>query len=44
MKKHQGFTLIELILSLALGLIITAAAILLFLTSQKSLSMGLHSY
>nr|WP_247791329.1 prepilin-type N-terminal cleavage/methylation domain-containing protein [Acinetobacter baumannii] len=39
MKKHQGFTLIELILSLALGLIITAAAILLFLTSQKSLSM-----
>ncbi|UAA85261.1 prepilin-type N-terminal cleavage/methylation domain-containing protein [Acinetobacter baumannii] len=29
MKKHQGFTLIELILSLALGLIITAAAILL---------------
>ncbi|MEQ1065304.1 PilW family protein [Acinetobacter sp. XH1741] len=39
MKKYQGFTLIELILSLALGLIITAAAILLFLTSQKSLSM-----
>lgn len=41
MIKNQGFTLIELILSLALGLIITAAAILLFLTSQKSLSMQL---
>ncbi|WP_060464979.1 PilW family protein [Acinetobacter sp. LMB-5] len=41
MIKNQGFTLIELMLSLALGLIISAAAILLFLTSQKSLSMQL---
>ncbi len=42
MKKHQGFTLIELILSLALGLIITAAAILLFLTSQKRRCLGIQ--
>lgn len=41
MIKNQGFTLIELMLSLALGLIISAAAILLFLTSQKSLFMQL---
>lgn len=39
MIRQSGFTLIELMLSLALGLIITAAAILLFLTSQRSLSM-----
>ncbi|RZF56931.1 prepilin-type N-terminal cleavage/methylation domain-containing protein [Acinetobacter halotolerans] len=38
-NAHSGFTLIELMLSLALGLIITAAAILLFLTGQRSLSM-----
>ncbi|OTG96326.1 PilW family protein [Acinetobacter sp. ANC 3832] len=36
---QKGFTLIELMLSLTLGLIISAAAILLFLTGQKSLSM-----
>lgn len=39
MIKQTGFTLIELMLSLALGLIITAAAVLLFLASQRSLSM-----
>jgi len=39
MIRQSGFTLIELMLSLTLGLIITAAAILLFLTSQRSLSM-----
>ncbi len=39
MIKQTGFTLIELMLSLTLGLIITAAAILLFLAGQKSLSM-----
>ncbi|USE83526.1 PilW family protein [Acinetobacter tibetensis] len=39
MIRQSGFTLIELVLSLALGLIITAAAILLFLTSQRSLSL-----
>jgi type IV pilus assembly protein PilW len=37
MIRQSGFTLIELMLSLTLGLIITAAAILLFLTSQRSL-------
>lgn len=39
MIKQTGFTLIELMLSLTLGLIITASAILLFLAGQKSLSM-----
>ncbi|KQW90462.1 pilus assembly protein PilW [Acinetobacter sp. Root1280] len=39
MIKQKGFTLIELMISLALGLIISAAAILLFLTSGKSLSL-----
>lgn len=40
MKKTQvGFTLIELMISLTLGLIITAAAILLFLTGQRSVAM-----
>ena len=34
-----GFTLIELMISLTLGLIISAAAILLFLTGQKSYSL-----
>ena len=39
MINQKGFTLIELMISLTLGLIISAAAILLFLTGQKSLSM-----
>ncbi|WP_273777582.1 PilW family protein [Acinetobacter sp. GSS19] len=40
MKKTQvGFTLIELMISLTLGLIVTAAAILLFLTGQRSVAM-----
>lgn len=38
-KKQLGFTLVELMISLALGLIIVAAATLLFLTGQKSLAM-----
>lgn len=38
-KKQIGFTLIELMISLALGLIVVAAAILLFLTGQKSIAM-----
>lgn len=37
MNRQSGFTLIELLLSFTLGLIITAAAILLFFTSQRSL-------
>lgn len=39
MKAQSGFTLIELMIALALGLIISAAAIMLFLTSQKSYSL-----
>ncbi|MFZ0331211.1 MAG: prepilin-type N-terminal cleavage/methylation domain-containing protein, partial [Acinetobacter bohemicus] len=35
-KFHAGFTLVELMIALALGLIIVAAAIMLFLTGQKS--------
>ena len=38
-NPQQGFTLIELMIALALGLIIIAAAILLFLTGQKSYSL-----
>ena len=38
-NKQLGFTLIELMISLALGLIVVAAAILLFLTGQKSVAM-----
>lgn len=40
MKNQQlGFTLIELMISLTLGLIITAAAVLLFITGQRSAAM-----
>lgn len=40
LHKHQaGLTLIELMISLALGLIVVAAAIMLFLTGQKSYSL-----
>ena len=35
MIKQKGFTLIELMIALALGLVITASAILLFFTGQK---------
>ena len=35
-KFHAGFTLIELMIALALGLVIAAAATMLFLTGQKS--------
>lgn len=38
-KYHSGFTLIELMISLALGLIVVAAATLLFLTGQRSVAM-----
>ena len=38
-NKQVGFTLIELMISIALGLIVVAAAILLFLTGQKSVAM-----
>lgn len=36
MKAEQGFTLIELMIALALGLIVVAAAAMLFLTAVKS--------
>jgi len=36
---QRGFTLLELMVALALGLIISAAAIQLFLTSQRSITM-----
>ena len=35
MKVQHGFTLIELLIALALGLIVTAAAVLMFITGQK---------
>lgn len=38
-NKQSGFTLIELMISLTLGLIVTAAAILLFITGQRSAAM-----
>lgn len=38
-KNQSGFTLIELMISLSLGLIIVAAAISIFLTSQRSLAL-----
>lgn len=37
--KEQGFTLLELMISLVLGLLISAAALQLFLTSQKNLAL-----
>ena len=39
LKYRAGFTLIELMIALALGLVITAAAIMLFITGQRSYSM-----
>lgn len=38
-NNQTGFTLIELMISIALGLMVTAAAVLLFLTGQKSLAI-----
>ena len=37
-KQQTGFTLIELMIALALGLVISAAAIMLFLTAQRSVA------
>ncbi len=36
LTKQHGFTLIELMISLVLGLLISAIALQLFLTSQRS--------
>lgn len=44
-SSQQGFTLIELMIAITLGLIVTAAALMMFLSSQRSLAMqnGLSS-
>lgn len=44
-SNQQGFTLIELMIAITLGLIVTAAALMMFLSSQRSLAMqnGLSS-
>ncbi|RKG31370.1 prepilin-type N-terminal cleavage/methylation domain-containing protein [Acinetobacter guerrae] len=39
LKNQAGLTLIELMISLALGLVISAAAIMLFLTAQRSYTL-----
>lgn len=39
MKQQRGFTLIELMIALALGLVVVAAATLLFLTGVRSQAM-----
>lgn len=39
MNKHAGFTLIELMIALALGLVVVAAATMLFLTGMRSNAM-----
>lgn len=39
MNKHRGFTLIELLVALALGLVITAAATMLFMTGYRSYAL-----
>ncbi|KWQ03902.1 prepilin cleavage protein [Acinetobacter harbinensis] len=37
--KHRGFTLVELMISIVLGLLVSAIAIQLFLTSQRSVTV-----
>ncbi len=37
MKQQKGFTLVELMVSIVLGLLVSAAAIQLYITSQKSM-------
>ncbi|MDM1249738.1 PilW family protein [Acinetobacter johnsonii] len=39
MKKQAGFTLIELMISIGLGLIIVASALMLFLSGQRNVAM-----
>lgn len=39
MKKQAGFTLIELMISIGLGLIIVASALLLFLSGQRNVAV-----
>ena len=37
--KHRGFTLVELMISIVLGLLVSAVAVQLFLTSQRSVTV-----
>ena len=37
--SQQGFTLIELMIAITLGLLISAAALMIFLSSQRSLAL-----
>ena len=37
--KQSGFTLVELMISIVLGLLISAIALQLFLTSQRSVTV-----
>lgn len=39
LNSQKGFTLIELMIAITLGLIISAAALMIFLSSQRSLAM-----
>jgi type IV pilus assembly protein PilW len=39
MNRQKGFTLVELLVAITLGLIITATGLLLFLTGQRTYSM-----
>lgn len=39
MKQQQGFSLVELMVALALGLLITAAAVQLFTTNQRTFTL-----
>ena len=39
MKHQNGFTLIELLIAIALGLLVTAAAVMLFITGYKSYAL-----
>lgn len=43
MKKQTGFTLVELMISLGLGLIIVAAALLLLFSGQKNIALQKNS-
>lgn len=37
--NQKGFTLIELMIAITLGLLISAAALMIFLSSQRSLAI-----
>ncbi|HEX6592475.1 MAG TPA: prepilin-type N-terminal cleavage/methylation domain-containing protein, partial [Moraxellaceae bacterium] len=39
LQPQQGFSLVELMVAMALGLLLSAAAIQMFLTSQQSMNV-----